>query len=383
MPLGGGDHHIRLITIASTRKIIHIDMDAFFASVEQRDHPEYRNKPLIVGGDPGKRGVVAACSYEARKFGIHSAMPSSRAQRLCPDAIFVKPKIDAYREVSDQLRAIFDQYSDLVEPLSLDEAYLDVSNSDQFQGSATLIAKDIKRSIFEKTDLIASAGVSYNKFLAKIASDQDKPNGLFLITPEEGEEFVRQLKVGKFYGVGKVTEAKMKSLGIHNGKDLKKWSEENLTEQFGKIGKHYYLIARGIDHRKVEPSRIRKSLGSELTYDQDLDNPTQIKEELKKFIRKVNQSLSDKKLLARTFTIKIKYDNFEQITRSQTLESPLTAEKMLSLIPLLIEKTEIETRKVRLLGISVSKLENQQDQESNLPKQEILSYQKNLDLQQK
>lgn len=355
-------------------------MDAFFASVEQRDHPEYRNKPLIVGGDPDKRGVVAACSYEARKFGIHSAMPSSRAQRLCPDAIFVRTRIDAYREVSEQLRAIFNQYSDLVEPLSLDEAYLDVSNSDLFQGSATLIAKDIKRVIFEKTDLIASAGVSYNKFLAKIASDQDKPDGLFLITPEEGEEFVRKLKVGKFYGVGKVTEAKMKSLGIHDGRDLRTWSEENLTEHFGKVGKHYYLISRGIDHRKVEPSRIRKSLGAELTYERDLNDPLQIKQELEKFVQKVDQSLSDKKLFARTMTIKIKYDNFEQITRSQTIESPLTVEKMFSIIPLLLEKTEIKTRKIRLLGISVTKLEGRQDQKSKQPKEEIVCQQKSLNL---
>ena len=344
-------------------------MDAFFASVEQRDNPEYRNKPLIVGGDPDKRGVVAACSYEARKFGIHSAMPASRARRLCPEAIFVRPRMDAYREVSEQIRTIFRQYTDLVEPLSLDEAYLDVShvsNTDQHKGSATLIAKDIKRSIFKTTNLIASAGVSYNKFLAKIASDMDKPDGLYLITPEQGERFVEELKIGKFYGVGKATEAKMKAVGIHTGADLKQWAEEDLVKRFGKVGRHYYLIVRGIDNRLVVNTRIRKSLGTEHTYDQDLDDVDQMQKELERLAIKVADNLAEKKLTAQTMTIKIKYDNFEQITRCKTAEVILKSESMIALIPDLLAKTEITTRKVRLLGVSVSKLSDQ-DQNNEAP----------------
>lgn len=333
-------------------------MDAFFASVEQRDHPEYRDKPLIVGGDPDKRGVVAACSYEARKYGIHSAMPASRARRLCPDAIFVRPKMVIYRQVSEQIRTIFREYTDQVEPLSLDEAYLDVSDTDLFQGSATLIAKDIKQKIFRDTDLIASAGISYNKFLAKIASDLDKPDGLYLITPEQGEAFVEQLPIGKFYGIGKATEAKMRALGIHNGADLKDWPEAELKKHFGKIGAHYYLIARGIDNRPVNPTRTRKSLGSEHTFDQDLQDPDQVLHELEKLSKKVMFSLAEKALVARTFTIKIKYDNFELISRSRTVESPLQhTDQLLPLIPDLLISTDVGKRKIRLLGVSVSKLE--------------------------
>ena len=333
-------------------------MDAFFASVEQRDHPEYRDKPLIVGGDPDKRGVVAACSYEARKYGIHSAMPASRARRLCPDAIFVRPKMVIYRQVSEQIRTIFREYTDQVEPLSLDEAYLDVSDTDLFQGSATLIAKDIKQKIFRDTDLIASAGISYNKFLAKIASDLDKPDGLYLITPEQGEAFVEQLPIGKFYGIGKATEAKMRALGIHNGADLKDWPEAELKKHFGKIGAHYYLIARGIDNRPVNPTRTRKSLGSEHTFDQDLQDPDQVLHELEKLSEKVAFNLTEKALVARTFTIKIKYDNFELISRSRTVESPLQhTDQLLPLIPDLLISTDVGKRKIRLLGVSVSKLE--------------------------
>ena len=351
------------------RKIIHIDMDAFFASVEQRDHPEYRNKPLIVGGDPDKRGVVAACSYEARKFGIHSAMPASRARRACPEAIFVRPRMDAYREVSEQIRTIFCQYTDLVEPLSMDEAYLDVSDSELFKGSATLIAKDLKQSIFKTTNLIASAGISYNKFLAKIASDMDKPDGLYLITPEQGEQFVEALKIGKFYGVGKATEAKMKAVGIHTGADLKQWIEEDLVQHFGKVGRHFYLIVRGIDNRPVVNTRIRKSLGTEHTYDQDLDDVDQMQKELEKLAIKVADNLAGKKLTAHTMTIKIKYDNFELITRSQTMEACLNSGNMIALIPDLLAKTEIKIRKVRLLGVSVSKLDGQDQNKKLSPPQ--------------
>jgi DNA polymerase-4 len=235
-------------------------MDAFYASVEQRDFPEYRGKPLIVGGPPDSRGVVAACSYEARRFGIHSAMPSSRAWRLCPQAIFVKPRFDVYRTVSREIQAVFYEFTDKVEPLSLDEAYLDVSECNRWSGSATLIAKEIKSRIRLKTGLTASAGVSYNKFLAKIASDMDKPDGLYVIKPEQGEAFIEKLPIGRFFGVGRATEAKMKQLNIHTGLDLKNWSRDDLVAHFGKPGGYYYEIARGIDRRAVNSHRIRKSI---------------------------------------------------------------------------------------------------------------------------
>ena len=248
------------------RKIIHIDMDAFFAAVEQRDHPEYQNKPIIVGGKPDSRGVVATCSYEARKFGIHSAMPSSRAYRLCPQAIFVKPRFEAYKEASGLIRQIFSEYTELFEPLSLDEAYLDVSTNNSHHGSATLIAKAIKQSILQKTDLVASAGISYNKFLAKIASDMDKPDGLYLITPEQGEQFVETLAVGKFHGIGKATEKKMHALGIKTGQDLKQQSLAFLIRNFGKAGQYYHNISRAVDHRPVNNHRESKSVGVETTF---------------------------------------------------------------------------------------------------------------------
>lgn len=251
--------------MAKQRKIIHVDMDAFYASVEQRDFPELKGKPLIVGGQPDSRGVVAACSYEARKFGIHSAMASSRAYRLCPEAIFVRPRFDAYKEASNIIREIFWRYASEVEPLSLDEAYLDVTYTESFNGSATLIAKAIKSEILAETGLIASAGVSYNKFLAKIASDMDKPDGLYLIRPEQGQEFVNKLPIGKFHGIGPATEAKMKNLGIHTGNDLRQKTLAELTERFGKSGQYYYNIARAIDERPVRSQRIRKSLGKETT----------------------------------------------------------------------------------------------------------------------
>ncbi len=340
------------------RKIIHIDMDAFFAAVEQRDFPQYRDKPLVVGGMPDSRGVVSTCSYEARKFGIHSAMPSSHAYRLCPQAIFVKPRFDAYREASAIIRGIFSQYTEIFEPLSLDEAYLDVSDVEEFKGSATLIAKDIKLRINKQTSLTASAGISYNKFLAKIASDLDKPDGLFLITPEQGKQFVEQLSVGKFHGIGKATEAKMHSIGIFTGKDLKKYSLEILQQHFGKAGMHYYDIARGIDHRPVNNYRPSKSIGAEVTFQQDLDSHEEILQHLVNLFDKVLNKVTSKKLIARTLTVKIKYNDFEQITRSRTLTEPLSQQTPnTDIIRRLLSKTEIGERKVRLLGVTFSSLE--------------------------
>ncbi len=340
------------------RKIIHIDMDAFFASVEQRDHPEYQGKPVIVGGLPDKRGVVAACSYEARQFGIHSAMPSATAYRLCPRAIFIRPRIDIYRGVSIKIQSIFKRYTDLVEPLSLDEAYLDVTECKEFQGSATLIAQSIKSTIKEETGLTASAGISYNKFLAKIASDMDKPDGLYLITPEQGEKFVEQLPIRKFHGVGKATEAKMKALGINNGADLKQWTENKLIKRFGKTGRYYFQIARGIDHRPVRNNRIRKSIGSEITFQEDLSDIDLMLSKLKGLSEKVFMKLLEKDLSARTITLKVKYNNFELVTRSLTRENSVkNAEDMMCVLSKLIQKTEAGVRKVRLLGVSASKLE--------------------------
>lgn len=344
------------------RKIIHVDMDAFFASVEQRDFPEYRGKPVIVGGQPDKRGVVATCSYEARQYGIRSAMASSKAYRLCPQAIIVKPRFDAYKEASDQIREIFFQYTELVEPLSLDEAYLDVSHCEMFDGSATLIAKDIKQKILKQTGLTASAGVSYNKFLAKIASDINKPDGLTIILPEQGESFVETLPVGRFYGVGKVTETKMKSYGIETGGDIKARSIEELEQIFGSAAEYYFDICRGIDHREVTPYRERKSLGSETTFEKDLDNIDEMIGCLGLLAIEVHQSLIEKSLTGYTLTLKVKYDNFEQITRSKTLPEPITSlEKILMLTAELLTRTDAGQRKVRLLGLTVSNFSREEE----------------------
>jgi len=340
--------------MATQRKIIHVDMDAFFASVEQRDQPEYQGKPLIVGGQPNSRGVVAACSYEARKFGIHSAMPCSRAYRLCPEAIFVRPRFDAYREVSSHIREIFWRYASEVEPLSLDEAYLDVSYTAEFNGSATLIAKAIKRDILAETRLTASAGVSYNKFLAKIASDMDKPNGLYVIRPEQGEAFVETLAIGKFHGIGPATEARMKKLGIETGLDLRHKTLEELTERFGKSGQYYFNIARGIDERPVRSSRVRKSLGKETTFAQDVRSVAEITAKLLDLAEIVLENLKKQQLEARTVTVKVKYADFQQVTRAHTLEQAVTLNELQAVIPLLLSRTEAGITPVRLVGLSLS-----------------------------
>ncbi len=339
------------------RKIIHIDMDAFFAAVEQRDHPKYQNKAIIVGGQPDSRGVVATCSYEARKFGIHSAMSSSQAYRLCPQAIFVKPRFQAYKEASNLIRQVFAEYTELFEPLSLDEAYLDVSNNTSHHGSATLIAKAIKHSIYDKTGLIASAGVSYNKFLAKIASDMDKPDGLYLITPAQGESFIEALSVGKFHGVGKATEKKMHALGIKTGLDLKQKSLAYLVQHFGKAGQHFYNIARAIDHREVNNHRESKSVGVETTFQQDINDPSEILRQLQQLLHQALTKLKAKQLTAQTVTIKVKYHDFVQVTRSRTLPQSISeATNFSAIFEGLLKDTDIGQRKVRLLGVSLSSL---------------------------
>ncbi|SMO81809.1 DNA polymerase IV [Fodinibius sediminis] len=345
------------MTDKSTRKIIHIDMDAFYASVEQRDFPEYRGKPLIVGGSPEGRGVVAAASYEVRKFGVHSAMPAARAIRLCPHAVFVKPRFEVYRKVSSQIRDIFFRFTDLVEPLSLDEAYLDVTENHIGLPSATLIARKIRHLIKEETRLTASAGVAHNKFLAKIASDLDKPDGLAVILPEEAEDFLANLEIGAFHGVGEATESKMHALGIFMGSDLKEWSELELIEKFGKVGRHYYRIVRGIDHRRVKPHRIRKSIGKERTFSEDVDDLAWIRNFLSDLSQKVAESMKDKQAAGKTVTLKVRYADFETLTRSTSFNHYINdAEDITRTAIQLLKDTETGSRKVRLLGITLSNL---------------------------
>ena len=340
------------------RHIIHIDMDAFYAAVEQRDHPQYRNKPVIVGGDPAARGVVATCSYEARKFGIHSALPCAQALRLCPQAIFLRPRFEVYRQISQQIQTIMHSYTDLVEPLSLDEAYLDVTQCKRRAGSPTLIAKSIKQEILDKTGLTASAGVSYNKFLAKIASDLNKPDGLTLITENQGPEFVKQLSIGKFYGIGPATEEKMQSLGIYSGEDLLQWTLDELKPIFGKASHYYYLAARGQDEREVESHRERKSIGSERTFHEDIIDPEQMLEKLQQLATEVWQEMQVKEVTGRTITVKVKFDNFVQVTRAKSISNEITAlEDITSHLQGLLHKAEIKGRRVRLLGVTVSKLD--------------------------
>lgn len=339
------------------RKIIHIDMDAFYASVEQRDFPEYRGKPLIVGGSPEGRGVVAAASYEVRKFGVHSAMPAAKAIRLCPQAIFVKPRFEVYRKVSKQIREIFFEFTDLVEPLSLDEAYLDVTENHINLPSATLIAKKIRERIKNKTRLTASAGVAHNKFLAKVASDLDKPDGLSVILPEDADEFLEKLPIGEFYGIGEATESKMKSLDIHTGKDLKKWSEIELIDKFGKTGRYYYRIVRGIDNRPVKTHRIRKSIGKERTFSEDVDDLGWINNFLRELSEKIAERMQAKKAAGKTVTLKVRYSDFETITRSTSFSHYIDgANDIADTAISLLEETDVGERKVRLLGITLSNL---------------------------
>src|ERR1700712_4100449 len=301
------------------KKIIHIDMDAFYASVEQRDNEEYRGKPIVVGGLPeGRGGVVATASYEARKFGIRSAMPSKKALQLCPDALFVRPRFAAYKEVSRGIREIFSRYTDLIEPLSLDEAYLDVTSDKLNIGSAIEIGQQIKQAIKDELQLTASAGVSINKFVAKIASDLNKPDGLKFIGPSAVESFMEKLPVEKFFGVGKVTAQKMKRMGLHTGEDLKKLTEEELTKNFGKAGRFYYQIVRGIDTREVQPHRETKSLAAEDTFAYDLTTVEEMEAELDKIAKTVCNRLQYYQLKGRTVTLKIKYSDFKQITRNQS-----------------------------------------------------------------
>src|SRR5438105_5101668 len=317
-PLSKTENNGVVASLAPQRKIIHVDMDAFYASVEQRDNPELRGKAVAVGGSR-ERGVVAAASYEARKFGVRSAMPSVTAKRNCPDLIFVKPRFDVYKAVSLQVRAILAEHTPLVEPLSLDEAYLDVTENLQGIASATEIAETIRARIREETGLTASAGVSYNKFLAKLASDHRKPDGLYVITPRMGAEFVEGLPVGKFHGIGPATTARMNDHGIHTGADLRAQSLEFLQRHFGKAGTFYYWISRGVDERPVRADRVRKSVGAENTFSADLSALADARAALQPIIEKVWHHCEATGTWGRTVTLKVKYGDFHQITRILTL----------------------------------------------------------------
>lgn len=339
------------------RKIIHIDMDAFFASVEQLDRLELRGRPVIVGGDPKGRGVVAACSYEARAFGIHSAMPAGRAAKLCPRAIFVRPRIERYREVSQQVMALFDSYTPLVEPLSVDEAFLDVTTNLVGEPSATRLAQAIRTTIHETTGLTASAGVSCNKFLAKIASGRQKPDGLTVIPPERAAAFVAVLPIGSFHGVGRVTEQKMYSHGIRIGADLLHFSEAELVALFGKTGQFFYQIARGLDTRPVEPFRLRKSVGTETTLAEDIVDLNLVNRVLDDLVAKLDRHLIEHNTGGRTVSLKVRYSDFTTITRSSTTaDGFFTKKHILAHLPRLLANTDVGRRPVRLLGVSVANL---------------------------
>jgi len=331
-------------------------MDAFYASVEQRDHPELKGIPVAVGGS-SQRGVVASASYEARQYGVRSAMPSMTAMRLCPKLVFVKSRFDVYREVSKQIRDIFHQYTDLVEPLSLDEAYLDVTEPKLGPPSATILARNILQQIFEETQLTASAGVSFNKFLAKIASDINKPNGMKVILPQEAEAFLDALPIEKFHGIGRVTAKKMKQMGIFSGKDLKVLDKIQIVGRFGKAGLHYYNMVRAEDQRPVNPNRIRKSIGAERTFSEDLIEISEMKDKLRYISRVVFDYMEKAQNYGRTITLKIKSSDFVINTRSRSFGSEVRQyDQLLKVIFELLDDYQEQIEAVRLLGVSVSNL---------------------------
>jgi len=359
--------------LVTNRKIIHLDMDAFYAAIEQRDNPSLRGKPVIVGGDPDRRGVVSTCSYEARKYGVHSAMASRTAMRLCPHAVFIYPRFDAYKKASREFMNICADYTDLIEPLSLDEAFLDVTENKKNMISATLIADEIRKRVLGETGLTVSAGVSYNKFLAKTASEINKPDGLAVIKPADALKFLESLPIGKFYGVGKVSEKRMIALGINNGLDLKNTDLEKLTRHFGKAGKFYYDIVRGIDYRPVSSTRERKSYGREITLDEDITDIDLIHSILREIAEELEAAFKKKGLRGKTITLKVKYFDFQLSTRSSTIDTWAdTADIMMSEILRLLKYTEAGNKKVRLLGISVSNFDTGEGQ--SMEKQLLLQF---------
>ena len=349
--------------MARLRKIIHVDMDAFFASVEQRDNPDLRGKPVAVGGSGG-RGVVAAASYEARKFGVRSAMPSVTAKRKCPELIFVKHRFEVYREVSEQIRTIFHLYTPHVEPLSLDEAYLDVTEDRHGLGSATAIAVAIRKAIHETTQLTASAGVSYNKFLAKLASDQNKPDGLCIIRPGEGAAFVQSLPVRRFHGVGPKGAEKMARLGIETGADLAQKDREWLAQHFGSFGDYLYRAARGIDLRPVRANRIRKSIGGERTFSEDISAEDELRDTLERIITTVWDRIAEKQAKGRTITLKLKYNDFQTVTRSRSQPQPVADKAQFAQVARTILEDEMPLpMPIRLMGLTLSSLDRDDDEE--------------------
>lgn len=355
------------------RKIIHIDMDAFFASVEQRDNPELRGKPVAVGGD-GPRGVVAAASYESRKYGVRSAMPGGKARRLCPDLIFVRPRFEVYREVSQQVRTIFERFTDIIQPLSLDEAYLDVTHNKYGLSSATHIAQEIRRMIHEETGLTASAGVSYNKLIAKLASDQNKPDGLCVVPPEQGADFIAKMPVSRIHGIGPVTARRMKEMGIETGADLRARDIEFLQRHFGKAARFYYGAARGIDERPVDERRIRKSISVEDTFEQDLYGPGELNDALGSVIGRLWPRIEKAQAFGRTVTLKLKYNDFTIITRSHSFPVPITSRDLLDKTgrELLARQCPVP-KGVRLLGLGVHNLGGEDGREERVEGPEQLA----------
>ncbi|MBL85538.1 MAG: DNA polymerase IV [Winogradskyella sp.] len=345
------------------RKIIHVDMDAFYASVEQMDNPELKGKPIAVGGG-GKRGVISAASYEARKFGVKSAMSGRLAEKLCPELIFVRPRFERYKEISNRVRKIFFDYTDLVEPLSLDEAYLDVTENKIGLPSATLIAQKIRQRIYEEVGLTASAGISINKFIAKVASDYNKPNGQKTVNPEDVLKFLEDLDIRKFYGVGKVTAEKMYQKGIFTGNDLKAKSLEYLDENFGKSGRYYYYIVRGIHNSEVKPNRIRKSLAAERTFSENLSSEVFMLEKLDHIAEEVSRRLEKSKVAGKTITLKIKYSDFTLQTRSKTLPYFVSDKSIILETSKELLYQEKLNNSVRLLGISLSNLNTDKNKSS-------------------
>jgi DNA polymerase IV len=337
------------------RKIIHVDMDAFYASVEQMDNPDLRGKPVAVGGNE-IRGVVSAASYEARKFGVRSALSGALAKKYCPDLIFVKPRFDRYKEISQKIRKIFHDYTDLVEPLSLDEAYLDVTQNKKGNPSASLIAQEIRLRILNEVGLTASAGISVNKFIAKVASDVNKPNGQKTVSPDEVIPFLEELPIRKFYGVGKVTAEKMYQLGIFTGLDLKSKPIEFLEKHFGKSGTYYFYVVRGIHNSEVKPNRITKSVAAEHTFDENLTSEIFMQERLETIAAELDRRLKRQKIAGKTVTLKIKYSDFTQQTRSKTLPYFISDKSLLfdTVKELLFQERMKDS--VRLLGISLSNL---------------------------
>ncbi|WP_223032437.1 DNA polymerase IV [Hanstruepera marina] len=352
------------------RKIIHVDMDAFYASVEQMDNPDLKGKPIAVGGS-SKRGVVSAASYEARKFGVRSAMSGVKARRLCPELIFVRPRFDRYHDISKKIRKIFYDYTDLVEPLSLDEAYLDVTKNKKGNPSATLIAKEIRERIFNDVGLTASAGISINKFIAKVASDYNKPNGQKTVNPEEVLQFLEELDIRKFYGVGKVTAERMYQKGIFTGKDLKSKSLEYLDENFGKSGRYYYYVVRGIHTSDVKPNRTRKSLAAERTFSENLSSEVFMLEKLDHIAEEVSRRLHKSNVAGKTVTLKIKYSDFTLQTRSKTLPYYISDKSIILETAKDLLYQEKLQNSVRLLGISLSNLNTEKKPKQIEPKKEV------------